>query len=49
MTLITFNMPACSNLRMETMIAKTLELRGHQSGTTRPGKKISKPDQKKGG
>jgi hypothetical protein len=49
MTLITFKMPAYPNLRIETMIAKTLELRGHLSGTTRAGKKINRPDQKKGG
>jgi hypothetical protein len=49
MTLITFKMPVCPNLRMETMIPKRWELHCHQGGVTCPGEKISKPDQKKGG
>ena len=49
MTLITFKLPACPNLRIETMIAKVLELGRHQGGANRPGKKINRPDQKKGG
>ena len=49
MTLITFKMLARPNLCVETMIAKALELGCHQGRATRAGKKINRPDQKKGG
>ena len=46
---ITFSTLACLNWRIETIIAKALELSHDGCGASRPAGKISRSDQKKGG